>query len=465
MIELEFNGAAGCTTGSMHLLRCDGHTISLDCGMFQGHRYEVLEQNRSFPLSPRQIDTVLLSHAHIDHSGRLPLLVKNGFAGKIYSTPATHDLCQIMLTDSAHIQEEDADFWNRKHEASDQIQPLYTAEDAFATLPMFAPVDYNVPFRIGGNCRVKFVEAGHLLGSAMTLIEMPQDGRTVRLLFSGDVGRFNVPILRDPIEPLPDCDYLITECTYADRRHDNVNDMKAKLCKIITETRAAGGKVIIPSFSVGRTQEVIYYLLELFSEGALDPIPVYVDSPLSAHATEVFARHPECYDREALAEFGRESELFSLTGTVHYLTDVTQSKTLNNSSEPCVIMAASGMCESGRILHHLKNNIENPKNTVVVVGFMAQHTLGRRIVERREELKIFGKMYKLLARVEILNGLSAHADSEDFRRLYAPLADKVRGAFVVHGEEKQPPAMKAMLESLGFPRVDIPVKGQKFRLD
>jgi len=304
-----------------------------------------------------------------------------------------------------------------------------------------------------------------MLGSAMVLLEIDRAFGSRRILFTGDLGRFDVPILRDPTEPLPDCDVLITECTYADRRHDNPTDMKDKLCKIVGETVAAGGKVIVPAFSVGRTQTVIYYLLQLFKEGRLAELPVYVDSPLSARATEVFARHPECYDREALAEWGRDAgDLFGMDGPVRYVTDVDDSKALNHKPEPCIILAASGMCEAGRILHHLKNNVGSDKNTIVVVGFMAQHTLGRRLVERREELKIFGRTYPLLARVEVLNGFSAHADADEFRRLYAPLAPKLSKAFVVHGEETQPPAMAAMLNELGCGDVVIPSRGDTFEV-
>ncbi len=467
MSELEFQGAARRTTGSMHLFRHGGAAICLECGLFQGRRAESRELNRRFPVRPRDVDRVLISHAHMDHSGRLPVMAKGGFEGPVYATPPTVDLCGIMLPDSAHIQEEDAEYWNRKHADSprEHIQPLYTLQDALDTLPLFRSVAYDTPFEICDGCTATYLEAGHMLGSAMVLLEIDRTFGRKRVLFTGDLGRFHVPILRDPTEPLPEADVLITECTYADRRHDNPTDMKDKLCRIITETARAGGKVIIPAFSVGRTQTVIYYLLELFHEGRLEELPVYVDSPLSARATEVFARHPECYDREALRAWGREEgDLFALNGPVRYITDVNDSKALHQRREPCVILAASGMCEAGRILHHLKNNVENDRNTIVIVGFMAQHTLGRRIVERREELKIFGRMYKLLARVEILNGFSAHADANEFRRLFAPLAPKLDRAFVVHGEETQPLAMRALLNELGCRDVEIPAPGDRFSI-
>jgi len=467
MSELEFYGAARRTTGSMHLLRHKGIALSLECGLFQGRRAESRELNRELPVRADELDGVIVSHAHMDHSGRLPVLTRQGYAGAVYATPPTVDLCGVMLPDSAHIQEEDARYWNERRATRDaeRIEPIYTLDDALATMPLFRSVAYDTPFEIGDGCTATFIEAGHMLGSAMVLLEIDRAFGSRRILFTGDLGRFDVPILRDPTEPLPDCDVLITECTYADRRHDNPTDMKDKLCKIVGETVAAGGKVIVPAFSVGRTQTVIYYLLQLFKEGRLAELPVYVDSPLSARATEVFARHPECYDREALAEWGRDAgDLFGMDGPVRYVTDVDDSKALNHKPEPCIILAASGMCEAGRILHHLKNNVGSDKNTIVVVGFMAQHTLGRRLVERREELKIFGRTYPLLARVEVLNGFSAHADADEFRRLYAPLAPKLSKAFVVHGEETQPPAMAAMLNELGCGDVVIPSRGDTFEV-
>lgn len=466
MIELTFHGAARRTTGSMHLFRYDDVLVSLDCGLFQGHRAEARELNQTLPMSPRKLDMVLLSHAHIDHSGRLPVLVKRGFEGPIFATPPTRDLCGIMLPDSGHIQDEDAKFWNtRRAGEGERIEPLYTVEDARATLPQFRTIDYDTTFELCPDCKATYLEAGHILGSAMVLVEMNRNGKSIRLLYSGDLGRFDVPILRNPIEPLPQADYLITECTYANRRHDNPTDMKEKLCRIIGETVAAGGKVIIPAFSVGRTQTILYYLIQLFAEGRLKELPVFVDSPLSTHATEVFARHPQCYDSEAMRRWGRQGDLFGRDGLVKYITSVADSKALNRRNDPCVIVASSGMCEAGRILHHLKNNVENRKNTVIIVGFMAQHTLGRRIVERREEIRIFGRMYRLLARVEILNGFSAHADVDEFRRLYAPVARGLKRAFVVHGEEAQPAAMRELLEELGCRNVVAPLPGDTIRLD
>ncbi len=467
MIELQFLGAAQATTGSMHVLSDGQSSVCLDCGLFQGRREESRESNEKFLLPAGSIDRVLLSHAHMDHAGRLPLLIKKGFHGPIYATPATRDLCEVMLPDSGHIQEEDAIFWNTKiAEAGDKkIQPLYTVADAMAALPHLRPVEYGEPVDVFHNARAVFFEAGHILGSAMTMIDVDRNGDSYRILYTGDVGQFDMPIINDPTEPLPQCDYLITECTYADRHHGSAADMKDRLRRVIQETAAAGGKVIIPSFSVGRTQTLLYHLFELRKEGALGKIPVFVDSPLSMAATAVFSNHPECYDREAIQLRGANGDFFHQDGLVRHVESVEESKSINDVPGTCVIIAASGMCESGRILHHLKNNIESPNNTIVVVGFMAQHTLGRRIVERREEVKIFGKMYKLLARVEVLNGFSAHADVDGFRRLYAAIAPTLRRAFVVHGEDTQPAAMKQLLTELGCKDVLVPTLGQKVKLE
>ena len=448
----------------MHLLHLGGGSFALDCGLFQGKRSEARERNESFPLPPDKLAGVLLSHAHMDHSGNIPGLVRNGFRGPVYATQATCDLCDVMLADSAHIQEEDARFWNARRAAgpADYIEPLYTLADAVASRKYFYGVPYDRPTRFAGGATATFLDAGHILGSACLLVEI-QRSQGLRLLYTGDFGRFDMPILRDPTCPLPRADYLITECTYADRHHANPRDMKDQLVSIINQTRSAGGKVIIPSFSVGRTQNVVYYLAKAIGERLMDPLPIFVDSPLSVHATEVFRRHPECYDAEA-GEFWRtRGDLFG-DCRVTYVTDVEDSKRLNSIREPCVIIASAGMCEAGRILHHLKNNIEDEANTVVVVGFMAKHTLGRRIVERREEVRIFGRMYRLLCRVEVLNGFSAHADADDFARCLSPLARGLKAAFCVHGEGSQPAAMKDILTRAGCGNVHVPRPGERFAL-
>jgi metallo-beta-lactamase family protein len=458
--KLMFHGAAQTVTGSMHLLSLNGQTVSLDCGLFQGRRSETRERNESWPVPPEQIDALLLSHAHIDHSGRIPHLTKSGFQGRVYATGGTCDLCEIMLADSGHIQEEDARFWNERRAAdpSEFIEPLYTSEDAKAAMQHFQQMPYNQTFYFAEGAQATFIEAGHILGSACILIEIDKP-EPIRLLYTGDLGRFDMPILRDPVNPLPKVDYLITESTYADRYHDNPTDMKESLARLIRETVAEGGRVIIPAFSVGRTQNVVYYLVQAIYEGLLDPLPIFVDSPLSTHATEVFAKHQECYDEDARDFWMHTGDIFG-NGHVTYITDVRDSKALNTRSDPHVIIASSGMCEAGRILHHLKNNIEDPKNTVIVVGFMANHTLGRRIVERRREVKIFGRHYKLDCRVEILNGFSAHADIKAFKEVLRPMAENLKAAFVVHGEGTQPLAMRNLLRNAGCERVCIPEPGE-----
>ena len=467
MAELEFQGAAQTVTGSMHVLHTAEGKFLMDCGLFQGRRQESDEKNRRFPFRPASVNGLLLSHAHIDHSGNIPHLVREGFSGPVFATGATCDLCGIMLPDSGHIQEEDARFWNEKRARSPRefIEPLYTAEDARAAQAQFRAVEYAQPVEFAPGCTATWIEAGHILGSACLLVEL-RHSEPVRLLYTGDLGRFDVPILRDPTHPLPQADYLITECTYADRTHANPTDMKQQLVRIIRETREAGGKVIIPAFSVGRTQTIVYFLHQAVAEGLLEPLPIFVDSPLSTNATEVFKKHPECYDDEAKDFWQEQGSIFGRK-LVSYITDTDSSKRLNDLDEPAVIIASSGMCEAGRIKHHLKNNVEDEANTVVIVGFMAQHTLGRRIVERREEIKIYGRMYKLLARVEVLNGFSAHADRNDFRKLLGPLAKKLKGAFVVHGEGSQPAGMKQILTGAGMPesRIHVPAPGQKFTLE
>ena len=464
MAELEFHGAAQTVTGSMHLLHLEQGPVALDCGLMQGHRDESRKWNESFPLAPADLQAVLLSHAHIDHSGNLPGLVRQGFRGRIHATAATADLCGIMLADSAHIQEEDAKYWNAKRASrpEEQIQPLYGVADALATQPLFSGADYGATVSPGDGLRATFLEAGHLLGSAVILVELG-GAAPVRLLFTGDLGRAGQPILRDPTSPLPAADYLITECTYANQRHDDVGRMKERLVEIIKETREAGGRVVIPAFSVGRTQILTYYLEQAWVEHDLRSLPIFVDSPLSNQATEVFRRHPECYDAEARAFWHEEGDIFG-RGLVTSVTKVEDSMRLNDLKDPCVIISSSGMCENGRILHHLKHAVEDPRNTVVLVGYQAEHTLGRRIAEGERVLRIFGRDYIRRCKVEVLEGFSAHADADDLARLMKPLAKGLKGAFIVHGEEAQRAAMQKILRKAGCRNVHIPAPGERFTL-
>lgn len=448
----------------MHLLHLPGGPIALDCGLFQGRREWSRRMNLSFPIRPGDLKAVLLTHAHIDHSGKIPQLFRDSFDGPIYATSATCDLCNVMLADSAHIHEEDARYWNAKRATSqaDRIEPLYTLDDARRAARNFHPVWYNRPVPFADGCTATYIEAGHILGSACILVEITQSA-TVRLLFTGDLGRSKMPILRDPANPLPEVDYLITESTYANRTHSDAPSMKQSLVRIINETSKAGGKVIIPAFSLGRTQHLIYCLSHALGDGSLKRLPIYVDSPLSVNVTGVFKKHPECYDKAAEDFWLEQGDVFG-RGYIRYITDVEESKGLHKKKGPMIIISASGMCEVGRILHHLKNNITDERNTVIIVGYQAKHTLGRRIVERSEQIRIFGTMYKLLARVEVLNGFSAHADMEDFAQLLGPIAPKLKGAFVVHGETAQLTAMSAILSNAGCRNVQTPAPGEKFSL-
>lgn len=460
-------GAVRTVTGSMHLVEANGDRILLDCGLFQGRRAESREKNKNFPFDPREITAVVLSHAHIDHAGNLPNLVKQGYQGEIVCTTATRDLAEIMLEDSASIQEKDAEFLNRRRakrgEKNDVVEPLYTIEDARRSAGHLRGIPYHYQVEVGRGVTVEFFDAGHILGSASVLLTIEaakSGGRTRRLAFTGDVGRANMPIIRDP-EPCPRADLAITESTYGDRLHPPIEDQAARLREVIERTAARGGKAIVPAFSVGRTQNLVYCLHQLFLAGELPALPIYVDSPLSSKATMVYRAHPECYDAEtqaAFLEYGRDPFGFS---RLTYITAVEDSIALNDRKEPCVIIAASGMCEAGRILHHLKNNIEDPRNTILIVGFQAENTLGRRLVDRVEKVKIYGEEYALRAEVATLDGLSAHADREGLLANFRGERRAAQRAVIVHGEVTQSEALRARLAEVGVEGA-IPVVGQRF---
>ncbi|MFQ5430453.1 MAG: MBL fold metallo-hydrolase RNA specificity domain-containing protein [Phycisphaerae bacterium] len=467
MMHVTFRGAAREVTGSMHLIEADGMQVALDCGLFQGRRAEATKKNRHFPFDGAALHAVVLSHAHLDHCGRLPLLVRHGFAGPIYATPATRDLCALLLADSAHIQEEDAKYLNKKRARKGEppIAPLYDEEDAARALARFHTVSEGQTFWVTKRLKASFHHTGHMLGASMVELEYapPGGGPAVRLLFTGDVGRFNLPILRDPT-PLPECDYLITESTYGGRLHPPTADLKELLAEAVNGTIERGGRVIIPAFSVGRTQVIVYFLHQLQAEGRIPCIPTYVDSPLAVNATEVFRLHPELFDRDA-RRFQRKTGDILGSSCCTYIRDVEESKRINRRRRPCIIISASGMCEAGRILHHLKNNIGKEKNTVIIVGFQAAHTLGRRIVERQKEVRIFGRTYKLKARVVVLNGFSAHADRDELHRLLDPIAARCRRAFLVHGEEDQMEALRRSMRGRGFRKIEMPEPGRRFSLN
>ena len=464
-MTLEFLGAAQTVTGSMHLLSVNNRKILLDCGLYQGRRAEARERNTHFPFKPESIDAVILSHAHIDHSGNLPGLAKQGFRGPIYATSATRDLCAVMLVDSAHIQEKDAEYLNRRNRNHNnpEVTPLYDVANALSAVSLFRGVDYHVTFEVVKGVGATFYDAGHILGSAVTMLSINENGKSLQLAFTGDLGRRNMPILRDP-EFIGDADVLISESTYGGKPHDPPQDMKAKLQEMLGRAVDRGGKVIVPAFSVGRTQELVYLLHELWTEGRLPKIPIYVDSPLSVNATEVFKLHPECFDAETRDYLLKHDDPFGLR-TLTYISSVEDSKRLNGITEPCMIIAASGMCEAGRILHHLANNIENPKNIVLIVGYQADHTLGKKLVDRWEKVKILGDEYSLKAEVVVLNSFSAHADHNElvsYIEQFNPR--KLRNIFLVHGEKQRAEKLAASLKERGRNGVSIPAPGTKIEL-
>jgi len=449
----------------MHLVETRAGLIALDCGLFQGRRAETRAKNLEFPCDARDIRAMVLSHAHIDHCGRLPRLVRDGFESAIHCTPATRDLAAVLLQDSAHIQEEDAKYLNRKRAKAgeDPIEPLYTPADATATLRFVDSHPYERWFPIAPGVRGQFFDAGHMLGSAGVLLEIEDNpGKTRRVFFTGDVGRPGVPILRDP-RPIPPCDYIISESTYGGRTTPPVRDMKVLLRDVVQRTIARGGRLIIPAFSVGRTQTLLYNLNQMFASGELASVPVYVDSPLAINATDVFKMHPDCYDRDARTFLFEVGHLLS-GPNVTFVRETEDSKRLNARREPCIVIAASGMCEAGRILHHLKHNVSREENTVLIVGFQAAHTLGRRIVERAAEVRIFGKLYPLAAEVVVLNGFSSHADANELRAHLAPRAAENKACFLVHGELDQAEKFSAALHGAGFSRVEIPEPANEFEL-
>jgi metallo-beta-lactamase family protein len=455
-VEITFAGAANEVTGSCHLVRVNGRTLALDCGMFQGKRAESREKNAHLPIPVAALDAVVLSHAHIDHAGRLPFLVREGYANRIWATPATRDLSAIMLADSAHIQEKDAEFLARRSKAV--AEPLYGLRHAARTIELMSGVPYNTPFEPIPGVRATFVEAGHILGSASVVLDCTEDGTTRRLVFSGDVGRVGLPIIRDPVPP-SGAHTVIMESTYGNRDHEPVTGARSRLAEVIKATAARGGRILIPAFAVGRTQEIIYELHILTRENAIPAIPVYIDSPLAIDTTSVFEMHPDLFDStEDLVQ--RVSELFKFV-PVTYTRDAQDSKALNSARGPMIIIAASGMMEAGRILHHLANGASDPRNTILVVGFQAEHTLGRRVVEREPILSIFGEEVPLRAQVEIINGYSAHADRTELTawldavRATSPELTRVH---LVHGEPDAQSALSTALQAKGYD-VDAPAFG------
>ncbi len=465
-MRIQFIGADRTVTGSMHHLIIDGKNYLLDCGLYQGKRKEAFEINRTFEFfSPKEIDALILSHAHIDHLGNIPTLVKYGFDGPIYCTPATKDLAEVMLTDSAHIQEKDVEFVNkrRKKQGRNPFEPLYTTQDARHVFPLLKEVNYHDEFLIDEKVKVRFFDAGHILGSAIVSLTIQENGRTINLGFSGDLGRPNLPILKDP-EKIPDVDYFICESTYGGRFHDHIEGTNAKLAEVLKRAAGRNGKIIIPAFSLERTQEIVYAFHKIFESQAAPRIPIYVDSPLSTNATDVFRKHPECFDEDTLRFMKKYEDPFGFN-KLTYITDAEDSKALNNAQGPMVIISASGMAETGRILHHLANNIEDPKNIVLMVGYCAENTLGRKLIEKEKTVKIFGEEKNVNAEVVVMNSLSAHADSDELTNYCNQFdKDKMKRIFLVHGDFDQQEKFSDRLKAIGFKDIVIPLRGDVFEI-
>ncbi|MFN8377730.1 MAG: MBL fold metallo-hydrolase [Anaerolineae bacterium] len=439
-MKITFCGAARTVTGSQHLIEVNGQRILLDCGLFQGHRTDTYARNHSFIYDPATVHVLVLSHAHIDHSGNIPNLARRGFKGDIICTSATRDLAATMLMDSAHIQEDDVEFLNKKRAQKGEppVPPLYTQDDVRACLGLFSSQEIGRPRLIANGVTCTLYEAGHMLGSTFVVLDIEDHdtGKDVRLVFSGDLGRRGLPILRDP-STIDRADVLLLESTYGDRLHPPLEDDVRAMEHIIAETYKRGGNVIIPAFAVGRTQQVVYALHQLVAKGDLPNVPVYVDSPLAIDVTSIFRLHSECYDEEIL-RFLNESGARDPFGfeRLIYTRTTEESKRLNFLTTPAVIISASGMAEAGRVLHHLKNNIENPKNTVLIVGFQAENTLGRRIADGEKTVRIFGESYENRAQVEVLQGFSGHADRADLLEWVGAMSQKPKRTFLVHGEDQ-----------------------------
>ncbi len=467
-MEIEFVGAAQTVTGSKHLIRTKHATVLLDCGLYQGRRRESIEKNQTLGLDPKRVDAVILSHAHIDHSGALPIMVKRGFRGSIYATSATRDLCAAMLMDAAMIQESDARYINRQIERGksdmEPVEPLYDEKDVMSVLGSIVAMPYHHSIPIAKGVYVSFLDAGHVLGSAITILDVEEGNRTKRLIFTGDLGRRRMPILRDPEIP-DDATVLITESTYGDRLHKPIEQMDDELADVVSRVVERGGRIIIPSFALERAQEIVYALKALKTAGRLPNVPVYVDSPLTVKITDVFRLHPECMDEEAVELLNARQSPFEFE-QLRYVSSVEDSKALSGSSDPAIIISASGMCEAGRILHHLRGTINDPKNAVLIVGYQAPHTLGRRLVEGRSSVKIFGIEHTRQAEVVVLNGFSAHADQSDLIEYGEAVRDRgdLQQLILVHGDPKPQKVLKQMLGERGFDKVSAPAAGDRITL-
>lgn len=467
-MKLKFIGATETVTGSKHLVITEkGSQILLDCGLYQGLGKETFAMNQNLGLNPENIEAVILSHAHIDHSGCLPFLVKEGFKGKIYCTEATLDVCEILLMDSAHIQENDVRYINKRRMRNnlEPIKPLYTVKDAERCLKRFKTLPYHSEFYINDEISFHFSDVGHITGSAAIHITSHETDKKTTLTFTGDVGRYSDLLLKSP-EPFIQSDYIICESTYGDRLHDAQEDAAIKLLEVVKNTCVEKkGKLIIPAFSLGRTQEVVFVLDKLKNEGKLPDIKIYVDSPLSASATDIVRRHPEAFNENLQEYIKTDPDPFGFNN-LFYIREASESKELNSLTEPCIIISASGMADAGRVKHHIKNSIGNPKNTILMVGYCAPNTLGAKLLDGTKTVHIFGEYFEVKAGIEVIHSYSAHADySELLRYLACQDEKKVKGLFLVHGETEAKVAFKEKLETAGYPMVTIPDKGESFKLE
>lgn len=466
-MKIKFIGAAREVTGSKHLITtAGGKKILLDCGMFQGKGMETDGMNRNLMFVPAEIDHIILTHAHIDHSGLIPYLYRLGFRGSVICTSATRDLCAIMLSDSGHIQENDVKWFNKRRiqKGLTPVEPIYTELDARACMELFISVAYDRKFYIDSNTKVKFTNTGHMLGSGTALLEITENGKTTRIAYTGDIGRPVNRILKSP-EPFPQCDYLITEATYGNRLHPHLQEAEGELLRVIRETCVEkGGRVIIPSFAIGRTQEVIYALNTFFNEGLLPKVNIYVDSPLAVNATDIFRLHTDILNADVAHTMLNDPDPFGFN-SLYYIKSSEESKKLNIHTKPCVIISASGMMEAGRIKHHLANSIENPNNTILAIGYCSPVTLGARILNGAEEVSIFGVKHPVKAKIERIEAFSGHGDySEMADYLACQDAAQVKKVFLVHGEYEAQSSYKKILEAKGFRDIEIPTAGEETEL-
>jgi len=466
-MKITFHGAAQTVTGSKHLITLNnGKKILLDCGMFQGMGNDTSSLNEEFGFNPAEVDYLFVSHAHIDHSGLIPLLVKQGFQGRIFGSAGTLDMTEILLRDSAYIQAADARFLNKKRaeQKNELIEPLYTMEDVQAATDLFESLQLEIPIQIEDDIEVTLYNAGHILGGTSVFLHLKENDKTVRLVYSGDVGRYGDPILKSP-SSLPQADYIIIESTYGDRLHDKVENTPEHLREIITETCIGKrGKLIIPAFSVGRTQELLYALNELELDYRLPDVSYFVDSPLSTKATQVVKRHPECFNRSVQKIMKYDRDPFDFKG-LHYIEDKRESQALNSIEEPCVIISASGMAEAGRVKHHIANSLSNPRNSILMVGYCEKKTLGARLKEKPDEVTIYGEPFPVKADIYSIESMSAHADYNDLcQYLSTQNPDEVSRVFVVHGEPESQKAFRNRLLKKGFQDVVIPQIHQTFTL-